>query len=465
LSGLELGARWLAASLLATHSTTRPKAIALLRQIIEATDSPAARRALAARSLEQGDPSGLASLLEGHEADSADLTAADRTSLAALTGAPSTLVDRWLGRIETDPRLTPLTAAAASATRPPDAPLGPACGSEAKRAGLALGRALVASQADGAEPGLLRSTLEAYAVAREDDPLVSVLEGELALSAGAAGRVAHSIAATAGAEGPSGERDKHLAAGLLLEIGRDADSAARQWASALGADPGAEPPARALMAEATPSGAADLLIGLADAVSDEPRKALLLVEAALRVGMASEDFPALLDRAIESAPGFAVCAPPWKAAGTTARRRRGPARAAASAPSRGGRSDRECPRRHPRGAAHRRHRARNGGRAPRDGLGGSADGRRAARAGRAFVARGRQLARRLARGRGRQCRGPNARASAARGRPGIRASGRSRGRRPGSQTPLPARTAATSRVSRRSDWPLTARAAPRWPSG
>ena len=304
LSGLELGARWLAASLLATDSSTRPKAIALLRQIIEDTDSPAARRALAARSLEQGDPSGLASLLEGHEADSADLTAADRTSLAALTGAPSTLVDRWLARIETDPRLTPLTAAAASATRPPDAPLGPACGSEAKRAGLALGRALVASQAEGAEPGLLRSTLEAYAVAREDDPLVSVLEGELALSAGAAGRVAHSIAATAGAEGPSGERDKHLAAGLLLEIGRDADSAARQWASALGADPGAEPPARALMAAATPSGAADLLVGLADAVSDEPRKALLLVEAALRVGMASEDFPALLDRAIESAPGL-----------------------------------------------------------------------------------------------------------------------------------------------------------------
>ncbi|MCC6899581.1 MAG: hypothetical protein IT377_11435 [Polyangiaceae bacterium] len=297
LTGLELGARWLAASLLAPHSSTRPRAIELLRAIIADTESPAARRALAARSLEQGDPSGLGSLLGGHEADSAELSAADRTALAALTGAESALVDRWLGRIETDPRLTPLTAAASSATRAPDAPLGATCGSDALRAGQALGRALVASQAEGAEPGLLRSTLEAYAVVREDDPLVSVLEGELALSAGAAGRVAQSLG-----EGPQGERDKHLAAALLLEIGRDADAAGRHWATALGADPSAEPAARALMATATPAGAADLLIGLADAVTDDTRKALFLVEAALRVGADSDDFPALIDRAVECAP-------------------------------------------------------------------------------------------------------------------------------------------------------------------
>jgi len=304
LPGFEKGALWLAHALLATDQKTRSEAIEVLRQLAAEEQSPALTRALSARALEAGDPQAIASLLEAPTASASGLSDADLVSLAALTGGGRALVQRWLHALESDPRLSPLASAAASASSPADGPATLVSGEEASRAAVALGRALVAAQAENAEPGLLRSTAEAYSIAHADDPLVPVLEAELALQAGAAFRVANVVAGWGGDGDDVPERDRRLAAGLIHEIGQDPDSAAREYAAALRADPGSEAAARALSENAPPNAAADLLVGLADAVEDEAHKALLLVESALRLGFDSSDFGPLLEKAAELAPGL-----------------------------------------------------------------------------------------------------------------------------------------------------------------
>ena len=211
LPGLELGARWLAASLLAIDSTTRPKAIEFLRRVIEDTQSPAARHALAARSLGAGGPVGT-------------VGTARRPGLCGpLRGGPRLARRPHRGRARAggplarshraDPRLTPLAAAAASASRSPEAPLELVCGDDAARTATILGRAIVAGRAEGADAGMLRVALEAHSMAQGDDPLVSALEAELALSAGAAVRIAQVVSDGPSAEDPKAARDKHLARG------------------------------------------------------------------------------------------------------------------------------------------------------------------------------------------------------------------------------------------------------------
>src|SRR6185503_18635776 len=89
-------------------------------------------------------------------------------------------------------------------------------------------------------------------------------------------------------EESSAERNRHLAAGLLYEIAKDGDKASREYAAALRADPSIEPAVRALISPTSSAGTADLLSGLAEAVSDDVHKALLLIEAALRLGFESD---------------------------------------------------------------------------------------------------------------------------------------------------------------------------------
>ena len=304
LPGFEMAASWLAASLLASHASTRPQAIDLLKAIADRTDAPAASRALAARALEQGDPSALSALLTGDAADRAELSIADRVALAALTGGGAELAERWLSDLEGDPRLAPLASAAAYTMRPLSAQADLVCGDEKSRTAVALGHSMVAAQIEGAEPGILRAALERYSVAHEGDPLVDALEAELALSASAAFRVAQVLASWPGADDPIAERDRRLAAGLVHELGKDKDSATREYSAALRADPASEAAMRALSGTADPSAMVDLLVGLSDAAGDDVTKSLLLTEAALRVGSESSDFPALIDRAQELAPGL-----------------------------------------------------------------------------------------------------------------------------------------------------------------
>ena len=92
---LSSGARWLAAALAATRSSSRPQAIALLQTLAEgAPDDPEsqpdlrARRALAARAIELGDFEALAVVASGDGFDSEE-----RVTLALLAGKLDAVAD------------------------------------------------------------------------------------------------------------------------------------------------------------------------------------------------------------------------------------------------------------------------------------------------------------------------------------------------------------------------------------
>lgn len=116
-----------------------------------------------------------------------------------------------------------------------------------------------------------------------------------------AARVASAIAEWPGDESPEERRDRNAAAALISELGGDLDDAGRRYAAVLGADPTHEASVRALVAQAPPPGAAELLTALAEAIPEPAHSSLLLTEAALRLG---EDpaAAALIERAAEADP-------------------------------------------------------------------------------------------------------------------------------------------------------------------
>ncbi len=303
LEGFESAAAWLAAALLAPALETRPQAIELLAGVLEATGTPAARRALAARAIEQADSKGVEAALGTPDDPAPGFSAADRIALAVLGGGGREAVEPWLEAVADDPRLGPLGAAATSATHSPTAPAERSVGDSRARSEVALGRAFVAAHAEDADPSLLHSTVEGFANEAPEHPLVHTLVLEIARRAEAADRMAAAIAqGPGGDEDPSRQRDRHLAAAILYEIADESDSATREYAAALRADPGSEAATRALLVHAPQAAGANLLVATADASSDDTHKSMLLLEAALRFGLEAEATPALLDRAVTLAP-------------------------------------------------------------------------------------------------------------------------------------------------------------------
>lgn len=303
LDGFDIGARWLAAALLAPAPETRGRAIELLTEISKETGSPAARRALASRAVEQGDSSAVEAALGTPDDPEPGFSPADRIALAVLSGGGHEAVEPWIAPVNDDPRLGPLAHAASSATRPPHSPAGLAVGDARSRAEVALGRALIALRDENADPSLLHSTVDAFANEAPDHPLVRVLVLEIAARAEAIDRLAAAIAqGTGNTTDPNQERDRHLAAALIYEMADESDAASREYAAALRADGGAEAATRALIGHAPQAAGANLLIATADAAKDEMHKSMLLLEAVLRLGLEAEATPGLLERAHELTP-------------------------------------------------------------------------------------------------------------------------------------------------------------------
>ncbi len=299
ISGLEHAARWLAASLLAPAAETRPQAIAALQHLLSTAPSRAARRALAARALEQSDASaGQAALSDDDET----FSVADRVALAALTGGGRQALAPWLAGLAGDPRLGPLSDAASSAAAPAASPAVPSVGGEAERTEVGLGRAVIAQLADEADPTLLSS---ASGSLREDPsrraPRPAVGPGAEPHGEEPPRRGRSALAEWPGEGTPEERRDRHAAAALVLEMAGDSDAASREYAAVVGADPTHEGAVRALVAHAPAAGGAELLASLARESSDPALSGLLLTEAALRLG----DDPAaeaLIEQAAEENP-------------------------------------------------------------------------------------------------------------------------------------------------------------------
>ncbi|HVU04922.1 MAG TPA: hypothetical protein VHE30_24395 [Polyangiaceae bacterium] len=268
--GIGDGALFLAAALLAPSAETRPAAIEALVALEKRDENPAVRRALAARSLEQGDGAAMERALASDSAASPVFTAADKAALAALSGADATALSRAAAELADDEAARPLAAAVAAvagATLP--------IGDPATRALLALGRALGSVPS----PEGLKETVHAVRASAPNAAVGRILSLELDAAAGATSAVAAEVARLAP---PDRKADGSLAAALIEEAGGHADIARRQYSAALGSVDVAEAAVRALLRPGE-SSAPDLLSTLAESLDESlrERKSLLLYEAAM----------------------------------------------------------------------------------------------------------------------------------------------------------------------------------------
>jgi Tfp pilus assembly protein PilF len=307
--GLDRAALTLAAALLAPSSETRPLAIQALECLLAVDPSSKARRALAARALEQGSPSVLTTALAepASDEDSPTISHSDRIALLSLTGSDVTshraAIDALLG----DEELWPL-AAAALACRDDELPAAALPRSDAAKTSLLLGRCLARLRPD--LPALernaaLEATVSAYAQAHPEAPIARMLALELAVDQVQAAAVARSLSEWPPGERGSetAERDRLLLTALIHEIGGDREGAKRDYASAFAVDPRSEIAVRALLDDTAPNQSSLLLAELAEGLDDAARAALLFSEAAIRMGSEdSEAFEKLLGQANDLDP-------------------------------------------------------------------------------------------------------------------------------------------------------------------
>jgi tetratricopeptide (TPR) repeat protein len=305
LDGLEDAATWLAAALLAQEAGTRAQAIELLKGLLERDAGALARRALAARALEASDAAAVRSAIAGPAARDAFSTA-DRVTLAALTGA-ELASESELSELSADEELSALAAAASAASAPADFT---PCGSPAARSEVALGRAIAKPPPGTSSNDLspLRPVAEAFGAAHPGHPLAGTLELEFALQTRLRPIVAAALLEWPVEEaGADTERDRALAAGLVLELGGLGDAARQAYERALAADPKCEAALRALLSHADAARAAERLEALAEARGEPSEQAPLLLEAALRRGPEDpEPYEALLKRAAGADPGLVI---------------------------------------------------------------------------------------------------------------------------------------------------------------
>ncbi len=286
---------WLAAVLAAPTEATRSRAIELLQELVASEGSDAARQALAARALEQGNEAGVrAALFEGDKPSTA-FDSATRLALAALTGERLELRDGEQEHLAQSP-MRPLLAAAEAADASLTEELLTLTGEDPQQDELRTGRALAAVLDCGPEawgttadaeredgelaPELerLREACAPLAEVQGRQPLTQILSMEFALLDRNVDLLGAAIAQWPGIEsGPS----KLLASALTWEVCGNREAAVLQYKRALELDPNHEGATRALLDDASPAQAAELLAKLADNSDDPTQAGFLLLEAAL----------------------------------------------------------------------------------------------------------------------------------------------------------------------------------------
>jgi len=315
--GLRRAALWLGAALAAHSDETRPTAIEMLRDLVAKDQSLLARQALAARAVEQGDAAGARAALYQDDALSPAFDAATRVALGVLTGSVPASITQDLEELAGG-ALRPLAAAADAAAAPLSADPGILTGDERQQNEILAGRALAALLLSGdrrslapppsvpsgnadAASSMTRLRLACERIARQHGPraLTQILDLEFALAEGRAGAIAETLAAWPGMEtGPQ----KALVSALALEVSGDRAAAKRALKQALVLDPDHEGATRALLNDASPAEAAELLGHLAEAKDDPAQAGFLLLEAALRRTDDPKASDELLVQAAASAP-------------------------------------------------------------------------------------------------------------------------------------------------------------------
>ncbi len=299
------GARWLAATLAATRTTARARAVELLGPLVEAGDE-LARRAMAARGMELGDAAIVARAVAG----GSSFSPAERVALAALAGFED---DRRLHDLEalaaTDDGVTLAAAATPIVARPGAGAEVAVLSSFAERVAGAPG-ARAASQlarllGQHAPPAAIDAAIEALAA--------HAPQTTRALRLDESAREGHhdEVSATLSAWGEgaeSGRTDRYLASALIAERAGLPERAAAAYRSALDADAANEAALRALAAvDSSVDPVADIQ-RLAAEEEDPVRAALLRLEAYLRRTPEEDARLPALEQVHEGAPGVPVAA-------------------------------------------------------------------------------------------------------------------------------------------------------------
>jgi cellulose synthase operon protein C len=298
VDGLKDAVAWLSAALLAHDAGTREASADHLRSLISGSDARPARRALAARALELGDPQSLLAALEPNDGV---FTAADQLTLALLTGADAEAIED-LAESASDEGIAPLRAAALSAVGCST----PEAGAEVFRAEAALGRAIAGVNGQSAVAALA-PTIDRFADSHSDHPAARLLPLELAIVNKNTAALAEAARGLPGRDASAETRDRSLARGLLLELAGSNEAAREAYAAAASADPEFEAALRARMPALDSEAASAALAALAESSGDSARSALLLVEAALKNGFRdSSKTDEWLKRSATLEPGLGI---------------------------------------------------------------------------------------------------------------------------------------------------------------
>lgn len=304
IDGVGASALWLAASLAAHESKTRPEAMAWLERLLGGAADALARRTLAARALEQGSKQSILTATEG-ETDA--FRALDRAVLGALSGEGlETLGPLAQQLTESEPERALGSAIHAALSTAPAPEL--LAGSETSRAAQALGLSFTPPQNIQSRAALsyLRAPTERFSKAASESPLGSALQLRFAMTDKQGPALLQGIAALAEGD-PSRSRDENVASALIEELRGEQSAAAVRYAAALEADPRAPAPLRALLPSADRDAMRALLTRAADASGDSIQSALYLLEAALRLGPEdAERYDELLHKAAEALPSLSL---------------------------------------------------------------------------------------------------------------------------------------------------------------
>ncbi|HEY6081620.1 MAG TPA: tetratricopeptide repeat protein, partial [Polyangiaceae bacterium] len=304
IDGIGPAALWLAASLAAHESKTRPDAMGWLERLLGGGADVLARRTLSARALEQGSEEGIRAANEG---ENEAFRALDRAVLGALSGEGLATLGPLAFELASREEQRPLAAGIFGALSPEQTGELLA-GAEPARSAQALGLAFTPPESVAAPSSLswLRAPVRRFNEANAEQTLGAAFELRFASIDKQAPALLRSVAALADSD-PERAADVSLTSALAEELTGASDAAAERYTAALAETPAAPTPLRALLGRADRDATVALLTAAAEAAGEPVQTALYLLEAALRIGPEdAERYDELLRKAAETLPSLSL---------------------------------------------------------------------------------------------------------------------------------------------------------------
>jgi len=299
--GLKGATLWLRATLLSHRADTREKATDHLNALAERKRTALVVRSLVHRALENSDFERVRQILsEPTQAES--LSVAERTALVALAPLGLETDNGLRTQALATPALLPLVAAIDAARPNANANAKVFSGDGAAVWQANMAHALADASTSGATENLqtLRDALLFPGAPPNAAQLIQALQLELFFAESNLQSLADQIRSCP--KDPPDATTLLLVAAILYEARGLPNEAQICYAECLRNDAANEGLARALLDTSDPSSGTQYLMGVADATSDGTHRALLLTEAALRLGQEHRDYRKTLKEAFEADP-------------------------------------------------------------------------------------------------------------------------------------------------------------------